>query len=141
VTSGWRLAGLRLYYWITPLFVVLDWVWGVSVRAAFLPRFEHRLAYYVLCLLCAVVCQREPGAAPYVGLGESSVNLFLLLLGIMLPIWQTSDAILAGAALPALMSPAKLVNAMLSGGMIIVSFHRSQLQVGPRGRPPSGMLS
>lgn len=135
MTSPARLAWLRFYYWVTPLFFLLDWVWGVSVRASFLPG-ELRLAYYVLCLACAAVIQREPEAAPYVGLGESALNLFLLMLSILLPIWQLQDAMLeGGGGITAPMTGGRVINVMLSGTMLVVSFQRSQLELARRWRP------
>jgi len=131
--SGVRVGGgelwlvvLRVYYWATPLFVAVDALWGISVRASFLPRMEQRLVYYLFCLCCAWACQAAPGKAPWVGMGESAVNVFLLILGVMLPILSLPDAVLAGTASPELMTPGRLVNVMLSGSMLILSFHRSQ---------------
>jgi hypothetical protein len=121
---------------VTPLFFLLDWVWGVSVRASFLPRVELRVMYYVFCLVCAAVIQREPGAAPYVGLGESALNLFLLMLSILLPIWQLQDAVLSGgggAFVP--MTGWRVINVMLSGTMLVVSFQRNQDALVRRLRP------
>lgn len=127
-----KLTWLRIYYWVTPLFFVADAVWGMSVRASFLPRLDQRVAYYLFCLACAAVCQWQPTAAPVVGMAESAVNLFLLLLSVLLPIWQLDPSLLGGESTLSLASPARLINVMLSGGMLIVSFQRNQAALAKR---------
>jgi hypothetical protein len=124
-----RLGLLRAYYWATPLFLMVDALWGISVRASFLPKLEQRLVYYAFCLCCAWMCQAAPSKAPWVGMGESAVNLFLLILGVMLPILNLPEAVVSGGPLPELMTPGRLMNVALSGGMLILSFQRSQAAV------------
>lgn len=121
-----KLAWLRFYYWATPIFFLADAVWGVSVRACFLPRADLRYGYYVFCLLCAAVWHRWPAAGPWVGMGESAVNLLLLSLGVMLPIASLPDAVLAGGEVVMPLGPSQLVNVMLSGTVLILAFHRHQ---------------
>lgn len=128
-TEEARLVALRVYYWATPLFLLVDALWGISVRASFLPRLEQRLVYYAFCICCAWACQAAPTKAAWVGMGESAVNLFLLILGVMLPILSLPDAILNGTPVPELMTPGRLMNVALSGGMLILSFQRSRAAV------------
>lgn len=65
---------------------------------------------------------------------ESVVNLFLLLLSILLPIWSLPDQILTGGT-GGLPRPQALVNALLAGTALIVAFHRHQAgSVGLRAR-------
>jgi len=123
------LALLRLYYWATPLFFLADHVWGVSVRASFLPGSGSRLIYYGFCIACAVAIHRWPGSAPWVGMGESAVNLLLLVLGIMLPIYGLQDAVLDGGPLLLPLTGARLVNVLLTGTILIHAFHRNQRRI------------
>lgn len=121
-----RLAILRFYYWATPAFFLADALWGVSVRASFLPRWDLRVSYYGFCLACALLCHRRPAITPWIGMMESGVSLLLIALGVLLPIWGTADAILYGGDLPEIMSAGRLVNVMLSGSMLVIAFHRHQ---------------
>jgi len=73
-----------------------------------------------------VACHRRPGWTPWIGMGESAVNLLLIALGVMLPIWNAPEAVLSGGGLPAIMTPAKLANVLLSGSMLVLAFHRHQ---------------
>jgi len=44
-----------LYYYITPLFVLLDYGWGISVRVAVLDSMPlYKNLYYGFCILCGV---------------------------------------------------------------------------------------
>lgn len=124
-----RLRSLNLivaYYLATPVFAVADLLFGVPVRLAGIADAAHRLAYYVVVFALGILCRLRPTAAPFVGMTESTVNLLILLLSILLPIWSLPDALLAGAPLDAGLSGMALGNALLSGTALVVSFHRSQ---------------
>ncbi len=124
-----RLRSLNLivaYYLATPAFAVADLVFGVPVRLAGVADATHRLAYYVVVFALGVLCRLRPGATPFVGMAESTANLLILLLSILLPIWSLPDAVLAGAPLGAGLMGMALGNALLSGTALVVSFHRSQ---------------
>jgi hypothetical protein len=122
------LRVLRAYYWATPLFFAADAIWGISVRAAFLPGPGQRLAYYAFCLACAYACQTSPKLAPFVGMAESAVSVFVLVLGVMLPIFSLTDAVAGGAPEPQLMTPGGMMNVLLSGTMLIIAFQRSRIR-------------
>ncbi|MDQ3997199.1 MAG: hypothetical protein M3303_09290 [Gemmatimonadota bacterium] len=72
---------LRAIYWSTPLFVALDFMYGVSLRVPFLDALPGAKAlYYGLELACAVVITARPAWAATIGLAESSLNIALLVL-------------------------------------------------------------
>lgn len=127
------LAG---YYLATPIFAVVDAAAGAPVRVSgFLPGWG-RAAYYAALLVLGLLCRARPAAAPWVGMAESSVNLLLLLLGILLPVWSMTDAVLAGGPMEgAGLTPLAAGNALLAGGALVVSFHRHQRAA--LGRAPS----
>lgn len=115
-----------LYYLITPAFAVADLVFHAPVRVAGLSDPGYRLAYYAVVFALGLLCRARPGATPFVGIVESTVNLLLLFLAILLPIWSLPDQLLSGAALDTGFTATKVVNALLSGSALIVSFHRHQ---------------
>lgn len=134
------LAG---YYLATPAFAVADVVFGAPIRVAGLSVPGHRMAYYAAAFALGIVCRLRPRSTPFIGMAESSTNLLLLLLGILMPIWSLPDAALAGAPLDVGLSGTELVNALLSGTALISSFHRSQsaaarMMRGPRRRAGPG---
>lgn len=120
-TASRLVAG---YYLATPLFAVVDLAAGAPVRVSGVLPGWGRGAYYAVLLLLGFLCRARPAATPWVGMAESSVNIFLLLLGILLPVWSMTDAVLAGAPLRGGLTPAAAGNALLAGGALVMSFHR-----------------
>lgn len=114
------------YYLATPFFAAVDLAVGAPVRVSGVLPGGGRAAYYAVLLVLGLLCRARPGATPWVGMAESSVNLLLLLLGILLPIWSMTDAVLAGGPMAGGLTPATAANALLAGGALVVSFHRHQ---------------
>lgn len=77
---------VRWYFYITPLFIVLDYFWGFNFRISALdsePLYKN--LYYGLCILCGVLIYIIPRASALIGFVESLINLAMLLLIIFLP--------------------------------------------------------
>jgi hypothetical protein len=131
--GGSRARWIEAYYWTTLLFVVLDGVFGANVRAAGLAEHpDLRVAYYVLCLGCAVVVHVRPSVSGLVGLAESSGNLVVLILSILLPYWAVADAILADR--PMVQSPigvGHVVNFVIAGTVWSILFYDQMLRIDP----------
>lgn len=137
-----RLGWLAGYYLATPAFAVADLGFGAPVRLAQVVPPGGRLAYYAAVFALGFLCVARPRSAPWIGMLESSTNLFILLLGILLPIWSLSDAVLSGVPLAAGLTPTGAVNALVSGGALTVSFRRHQAAaLGHAGHPrlPGGL--
>ncbi|MEM6575291.1 MAG: hypothetical protein AAF736_13540 [Pseudomonadota bacterium] len=77
---------IRAYYLLTPLFMLLDWVLDLNLRVAGLADPGHRILYYGFLVGCTVLLWKVPQTSQLVALAESSVNFFLLIAGVMLPI-------------------------------------------------------
>lgn len=112
-----------IYYYLTPVFILIDLVAGKSFRAAGL-ELPFRYYYYGLCLLCALLCYAKPALSALVTLFESSTNMLVLLLGVMLPIFNIEQAVENNATDIGLAGE-RLINFLLSGSMIAWSFHAS----------------
>ena len=122
-----RLGWLAGYYLATPAFAVADLGFGAPVRLAQVVPPGGRLAYYAAVFALGFLCVARPRAAPWIGMLESSANLLILLLGILLPIWSLSDAVLSGTPFVAGgLTPTGAVNALVSGGALTLSFRRNQ---------------
>jgi hypothetical protein len=120
-------AGLVWYYLATPLFALLDLGFGFPVRVAGLADPRHRAVYYVVLMGLGVLVRERRRLAPWVGMAESVVNLVLLFLAILLPIWSFPDQVLAGGgAAPEVMDPPALLNALVAGTVLAVAFYRNQ---------------
>jgi hypothetical protein len=128
---------VEAYYLATPLFFLADVVMGLSIRVSALGDPGLRYLYYAFALGCGVVARTKPRAAPFVGIAESSLNVLLLVLSIMLPIFQLPDQFLAGEAVTAPISGLRLANFALSGTILVTSFHLHQAAILSRGTGPA----
>lgn len=117
---------LAYYLGGTPLFFLLDAGLHFSVRASFFQDPWARFGYYLFCIACGAVCWFYPKRAPLVGVGESAVNITLLIVGFMVPILSMTDAVIADPAAP-IVSPVTtqgIINFMIAGGMAWVAFQQ-----------------
>ena len=125
--SGQRLV--EAYYLATPLFFLADVVMGLSIRVSALGDPRLRYLYYGFALSCGIVARTRPRVAPFLGIAESSLNVLLLVLSIMLPVFQLPDQLLAGEAVTAPISGLRLANFALSGTILVASFHLHQAAI------------
>jgi hypothetical protein len=120
---GGFIAG---YLLATPAFVVADLAFDMPFRVAALEGSNLRFLYYGGAMLCGGLTYVRPAVAPWVGMGESATNLFLLMLSILLPIWSMPDAILSGAPLEGPFDQTSLMNVVLSGSVLLYAYYRNQ---------------
>ncbi len=125
--SSQRLV--EAYYLATPLFFAADLGMGLSIRVSALGDPGLRYLYYAFALGCGIVTRTRPRVAPFVGIAESSINVLLLVLSIMLPVFQLPDQLLAGEAVTMPISGLRLANVALSGTILVVSFHLHQAAI------------
>ena len=72
---------VRAVYWATPVFVALDFMYGVSLRMPFLDALPGvKVIYYGAELACAVAIATRPRWTAAIGLAESTLNIGLLVL-------------------------------------------------------------
>lgn len=83
-----------------------------------------RAAYYLGCLACASLISWRPSTAPWVGLAESTINFVLLIVGVWLAVVAAPAAVADGQPIQ-VMTPGRLINFLLVGTILIVSFNRS----------------
>ena len=123
VTGKYCSIGLRGYYFGTPLFLLADTLLGLNLRISGLQTPAYRFAYYGFCMLCALLLWYRPRLSPLVGIGESSLNLAILMLGVMLPILRPE---LDGSGAVIGLQGANIINFILSGGVLLTIFYSSQ---------------
>jgi hypothetical protein len=130
-----RVNLVVVYYLATPLFALCDWIFGWNVRVSALdgqPGLKN--TYYAVCTAAGVATYLRPALWRVVGLTESSINILLLVLGVMLPYWSAIAAFTGDQAFTPSFTPAKLLNFLISGLMWVNVFHRS-IPGDPLGRP------
>ncbi|NNF27922.1 MAG: hypothetical protein HKN73_11925 [Gemmatimonadetes bacterium] len=125
----------RLFEWfylVTPAFALVDWVWGVPARAAGIPSPTWRAGYYALLMGCWLLCRKAPEAGPFVGIVESSVNLLLLFLAVLLPIWSAAEGTLPLETDAALSGPGVWLNLLISGPLLILAIKSNERAIARR---------
>jgi hypothetical protein len=142
------LRGVRWlvgYYLLTPLFAAADLLGWAPVRVAGLPDLGQRIAYYLGLLGIGIAARTWPRAAPALSVGESSVNLTLLLLSVLAPVWGLMEDPAATEAVRAAL-PARVANLALGGTVLALSLsltlgrwsERATVGGGGRGRSARG---
>ena len=130
-------APLVWFYLATPLFAGLDALgWG-PLRAAGIGDPTVRWIYYGGLFALGLLVRRRPGAAVPVALAEGTVNLTLLLLSVLGPIWGLLDDPGAADAVAAAL-PARVANLAVVGTAVVYALRRTAGRVGPSprsGRP------
>jgi len=117
--SGW----LQGYYYCTPLFVLADYLLGLDFRVSGLHAPAYRLGYYGFCVLCALLLWSRPRLSPLVGMGESSVNLAILMVSVMLPVLRPDPE---GSGPYIGLQGANIINFILTGGVLLATFYSAQ---------------
>ena len=107
---------LRLYYAATALFLLLDFVFNINVRVAFLEQWPGwRLFYYGLCFAIFAAIAWRPALAGLLGVAESLVTLVALILTMAVRVMVVPvDALETGYAA---VTVEEIVNFLLSGGI------------------------
>lgn len=127
---------LPAYYLATPLLALPDLAFGVPVRVAGLERVSHRLVYYAAVFAVGLVMRARPRLAPWLGMGESALNLTLLMAAVLVPVWSLAEAPAPAGGVVADL-PARVATLALSGSVLVISFHVHQaraLDAKPRRR-------
>jgi len=80
---NFRSSLARWYFYITPLFIVLDYFCGLNVRIAALDSMPtYKNLYYGFCVLCGVSMFIISRYSAVVALFESIINFMMLVFGI-----------------------------------------------------------
>jgi hypothetical protein len=116
------VSPLSVYYLVTPLFILLDWLFSLQIRVA-LPGESSGLyyAYLGLCFLLGGLVFRQGMAAAFFGLAESTLNILLLGLSVFLPILALADDPSAGFEFGA----EKAIQFLVVGSVLIYAFRSS----------------
>ncbi|HEY6929951.1 MAG TPA: hypothetical protein VJA66_09780 [Thermoanaerobaculia bacterium] len=139
ILAGSRLGGASLtavYLLATPLFALCDWILHWNVRVVGLdghPALKN--AYYAVCFAAGALTSMRPSLSRAVGLAESSINILLLILGVMLPYWSavgqfTGDQPIAPFTLN------RIINFLISGVLWARVFYGSIPESRVDGRTP-----
>jgi len=122
----------RWYFYITPLFVLLDYFWGLNIRVAALDTAPiYKNLYYGFCVLCGISMFIIPRYSAVVALFESSINFTMLVLAFFSRYMQTitnlMDDVLSTdfKAVEKSLTAESITNFAIVGFFLILTFRRS----------------
>lgn len=116
-------TAIRLYYVATALFLLLDVVFDINVRIAFLEgHVGLRAGYYGVCFVCLALVFTRPPWTTIVGAFESLVTLIGLILSFGMRVVLASDAALDGRT--PYVSIQEVGNFLLSGSVAYLAWSR-----------------
>jgi hypothetical protein len=120
----------RLYYLVTPAFILLDYFGGINVRVAVLDGMPlYKNLYYGFCILCGVAVYFLPEYSVVVALFESPVNLPITILGFFLPyierIKQLDDILNTDWSPGPNFSTQYVTNLLLAAGISVFAFRHA----------------
>jgi hypothetical protein len=135
---------IQAYYLGSPLFFLFGLWWGMEIRVSFIQDPGLRFGYYVLITALGLLTHFKPNTTPWVAVGESSLNLILIFLWILLPIYQVTDISPDTVPTGVPYTPGQvLVNGLFAGSFFVMGFYRGQAAIvarfpwlAPGGNPP-----
>lgn len=132
MSIGYRNSIARLYFCITPVFILLDYFLGVNVRASALEGMPmYKNLYYGFCIFCGIIMFIFPGWSAVVAMFESAINFFMIAFGIFVPYIRTITILaddVFGADWEALgksLDFQPIVNLVIVGSCLVLTFRTS----------------
>lgn len=126
-----RKTLITTVYYLTPVFILLDYVFGFNVRVAGLENLgAYKYYYYVFCIICAVMIYQFEKYSLFVGFFESVVNLIILFIAFFMPYINYID-VLSGESTSGVQmySLGMMINLMISGFIMILSFNSTTSEI------------
>ena len=131
MSIGYRNSIARWYFYITPLFILLDYVLGVNVRVSALGSIPvYKNLYYGFCILCGVCMYFVPRYSAIVTLFESIINFGMIVFSIFMPYIQNmiyaEDILNADfKSMEEAINTQSIVNLVIVGSFVVLTFHKS----------------
>jgi hypothetical protein len=124
-----RARLLSLYYLATPAFLLGDLGLGLNLRVGYLNAYPGlKYLYYGGCFLVGLLSLRRSASfLAAASLVETTLNISLLILSVMIPILQFPMAILAGETPGLPFNPLFFCNFGLAGTFFLVSFYQNPI--------------
>ena len=117
----------RFYYYLTPAFILLDYVGVANIRVAVLDSTPlYKNLYYGFCVLCGVIVFVRPAFSSVVGLFESSINILMTVLVLYMPyirfLNETDDILTADMPAVAGVQTPQILNLLMAGAIAVIGF-------------------
>ena len=128
---------LRFYYAATAVFLLLDYLFNINVRVAFLDQWPGwRFLYYAFCFGIFAAIAWRPMLAELLGVAESLLTLVALIVTMAVRVMVVTDEMIETGA--GFVTQQEIINFVLSGGIAWLSWQRGvrNLSVKAVGREP-----
>ncbi len=115
---------LIAYYAATAVFMLLDYVFEINVRLAFLDLYPGwRLAYYLFCFLCLGLILWRPGWAVFIGATESILTVSLLIISAAMRVMIVTDEMIETGR--GFVTYSEMINFGIAFSVVYVSYTRN----------------
>lgn len=121
---------VKLYYYITPAFILLDYLGGINVRVAVLDSMPlYKNLYYGFCILCALAMFFLHRYTAVIVLFESTAIFAMTVLGVFVPYIQVithgDDILNSNWEGVDAFTIARIVNLLMAGAIAACAFRGS----------------
>lgn len=124
-----QLQILRIYYAATAVFIILDYIFDINVRLAFLEQAPAwRVVYYTVILCCLGLMVWQPKWTTLIATIESLMTLVFLILHMGIRATTVSDAVLSHGGTIVTMN--EVLNFLISGTAAYIAYWRGMGQLG-----------
>ncbi|MHC4727600.1 MAG: hypothetical protein ACYS17_10280 [Planctomycetota bacterium] len=127
-----RNSFVKLYFYITPVFILIDYIFGINIRVAALDSAPtYKILYYGFCILCGVCIFIIPRYSAVVALFESTINIIMLVVGFFLQYMQTITGMMDDVigtdfkAVENSLTFESITNFAIVGSCLLFTFHKS----------------
>lgn len=141
----YRQIVARWYYFATPVFILLDYLTGISVRVAALDSMPlYKNLYYGFCIICALGIYIFPRRSAIVAVFESTINLIMIIFVLFAPYvhflaqLDYDDVLDALDAIPEVTEAFtfhRIVNFLFAGLIAVFAFRSSVWKLEAASRP------
>jgi len=112
---------LLTYYGATLLFLMLDVIFGISIRIAFLDAHTSvRMLYYGFCMVCFLLMLWKPYLTVLIGAVESLVTLVALIIVTGIRVMVPSDQMLESGV--GMVTAPQILNFVIAGSIAYVAW-------------------
>ena len=118
---------LRGYYIITPVFLLIELLWGLDFRVPFFLTSPFvRYGYYALCLAGGVVCYFRPKTTAFIAFFESIVNVSLVFVSYGIAYYDAMLAVAERGSVPAIFTPKGVLSFAIPATVCVIGFYHCQ---------------
>lgn len=118
------------YYLATPLFIVLDAFFGISLRIPFLDNAPVlKYIYYIMIFCFGLLIRRWPDSAKLISFVECSVCVVLNCVGFLVPLYWHDWSLEAMETAKNYYNWMTVTNFAVTGGLLCYWFYSAQFQL------------